>query len=260
MLDDRTTRTRIIRAALKLAEGTPWGSLSLGAIAAEAGVSIAAMRREFADKQDILRGFTAEVDRAVLRQAEPDLTEPARDRLFEVLMTRFDVMAPFKGALRAIARDLSGSPLHAAALAPALMTSQYWMLAAAGIDAEPPMGALRVPGLAGVYARVMRVWFDDDDPGHARTMAALDRQLRRGERAMRRLDSVCAGLARLGEGLRAARARRDRRPAAAPEARERTSPWPEAPRPRPASGAGSAPEPWPPATPPRSDGNGAAEG
>ncbi|HEX2257777.1 MAG TPA: TetR/AcrR family transcriptional regulator, partial [Afifellaceae bacterium] len=40
----------------------------------------------------------------------------------------------------------------------------------------------RAQGLALVWARVMRVWLDDDDPGLARTMAALDRRLREAER------------------------------------------------------------------------------
>ena len=36
----------------------------------------------------------------------------------------------------------------------------------------------------------MRVWLDDDDPGLARTMAALDKRLREAERAVMRLDRL----------------------------------------------------------------------
>ena len=43
-------------------------------------------------------------------------------------------------------------------------------------------------GLASVYASVFRTWLDDDDPGLARTMAALDRRLRRGERTYARIE------------------------------------------------------------------------
>jgi len=202
MLDDYTSRTRIIRAALKLAEHRGWRTISLADIASEAGVTLAEMRREFSGKRDILRAFAAELDRTVLRQAEPDAAEPARDRIFEVLMTRFELMAPFKDALRAIARDLSGAPLSAAAHAEVIATSHYWMLNAAGIDTQTPLGALKVSGIAALYARVMRVWFDEDDPGNARTMAALDRELRRGERAMRQADRAVAALSGLGKTVR----------------------------------------------------------
>ena len=37
---------------------------------------------------------------------------------------------------------------------------------------------------------MFRVWLEDDDPGHARTMAALDRRLRRGERTLRNAEQV----------------------------------------------------------------------
>ena len=204
MLDDHTKRTRIIRAALKLSETSSWTSLSLADIAAEAGLRLAEIRLDFRDKQDILRSFSQDVDRAVLRQADPDPAEPALDRLFDVLMTRFEVMAPFKRSLQAIARDLRRDPLGASQHAAPFMTSQYWMLNAANINAETALGAVRVIGLAGIYGRVTRVWFDDDDPGQARTMAALDRELRQGARLMGRVEAAFGGLARLGEGLRQA--------------------------------------------------------
>ena len=55
------------------------------------------------------------------------------------------------------------------------------MLTAAGIDAAGPRGLIRAQGLAMMFASVLRTWVDDDDPGHAKTMAALDRALARGQ-------------------------------------------------------------------------------
>src|SRR5262249_58755350 len=59
--------------------------------------------------------------------------------------------------------------------------SQQWMLTAADVGAAGPRGMLRAQGLAVLLASVLRTWVDDDDPGHARTMAALDRALARGQ-------------------------------------------------------------------------------
>ncbi|KAB2864417.1 MAG: TetR/AcrR family transcriptional regulator, partial [Bauldia sp.] len=56
-----------------------------------------------------------------------------------------------------------------------------------------------------VYAEAMRTWLDDDAPDLARTMAALDRALRRGERAMQMVSNLCCLLPRFAD-----RARRDR--------------------------------------------------
>jgi hypothetical protein len=73
----------------------------------------------------------------------------------------------------------------------------HWMLEAAGIATDGATGGLRVTGLATVYASVFRTWLQDDDPGQARTMAALDRRLRRGERTLRNVEDVGAVLHRL---------------------------------------------------------------
>jgi hypothetical protein len=73
----------------------------------------------------------------------------------------------------------------------------HWMLEAAGIGTEGATGGLRVTGLAAVYASVFSIWLEDDDPGHARTMAALDRRLRRGERSLRNVEQVGSVMQRL---------------------------------------------------------------
>jgi hypothetical protein len=61
-----------------------------------------------------------------------------------------------------------------------VVNSMRFMLEAAGIESEGPVGAFKLQGLALAWMRVLRVWFRDDDPGLASTMAALDRELTRG--------------------------------------------------------------------------------
>jgi hypothetical protein len=90
-------------------------------------------------------------------------------------MRRLDVMAPHKNAVRSLLRSARRNPPLALALNAIAVRSQQWMLAAANIDSSGPRGMLRAQGLAVFYAQVLRVWIDDDDPGLARTMAALDR-------------------------------------------------------------------------------------
>jgi hypothetical protein len=59
---------------------------------------------------------------------------------------------------------------------------------------------LRAQGLAVLYANVLRVWVNDDDPGLARTMAALDRELGRGARLAGMLDDFCRLIPRRRRG------------------------------------------------------------
>src|SRR5262249_57583594 len=69
--------------------------------------------------------------------------------------------------------------------------SQQWMLTAADIDAAGPRGMVRAQGLAILFARVLRTFVHDEDEGHARTMAALDRELGRGARWVGLLEDLC---------------------------------------------------------------------
>jgi hypothetical protein len=116
--------------------------------------------------------------------------EPPRERLFDVLMRRIEALAPHKAAVRSLARSVARNPGLAVALNGLAVRSQQWMLTAADISASGPKGMVRAQGLALLFASVLRTWVDDDDPGHARTMAALDRALGRGQRLAGFLDDL----------------------------------------------------------------------
>lgn len=187
---DQTLRGRIIEAAMKLANERPWKDMTLLDIAEATGVTLVDLKKEFSSKPEILAAFTRAVDDEVLRRApKRESTTSRRDALFEILMTRFDVLAPYKQALRSIAGDLRAPD---PAFVCAFLASQHWMLQAAGIETSGVRGRMKVGGLAGLYTSVFRTWLKDDDPGLARTMAALDRRLRRGERTLSDIEDVKA--------------------------------------------------------------------
>jgi hypothetical protein len=200
MTDQETTRDRIVSAAMRLAGEQRWRDITLIGIAEAAGLTLADLKQHKVEsKTDVLRAFTAAIDSQVLRKAaHPQPGQGHRDALFEVLMARFDAMEPHKQALRSIVSDAVPDPAQVRTV----LASQRWMLQAAGIDSEGGRGVVRTLGLASVYASVFRTWLDDDDPGLARTMAALDRRLRRGEQNLRLLDGMCELATRLTGFLR----------------------------------------------------------
>ncbi len=197
-VDLTSPKGRIIAAALALASERPWREVALRDVAERAGITLVAIREHFASKSEIVAGLMRVVDDAVLAVAPAAaLGEPKRDQLFEVIMARFDALQPYRTALRSISADLSADP----AVMRAMLSSQAWMLQAAGIDAGGIEGGMRVAGLATVYASVYRTWLEDDDPGFARTMAALDRRLRRGERTLSALDDMGRTARGIVEGI-----------------------------------------------------------
>lgn len=186
-----TEREKIIAAFLTLLAETPIERISLIDIASAAGVTLAQLRGAFGSPLAILAAHLKDIDRAVLSEDFSDMDEePPRERLFDVLMRRFEKLAPHRQAIRSLLRSTSRNAPLAFALNGLAVRSQKWMLAAAGIGASGPRGALRAQGLALLYSSVLRTWVRDDDPGLARTMAALDRALARGQRFVGFLDDL----------------------------------------------------------------------
>jgi len=202
MFDDFSKRSKAVRAALDLAKERPWGEVSLADIAQAANLSLADLRREFSCKTGIIRAFQSEVDAEVLsRGRSAGEAQTPRDRLFDVIMTRFEVMQPYKPALKRIASYLCCRPSEAATLLCGSLASQYWMLAGSGAKLDGPGGALRVAGLTAIYGKVFQVWLDDPSPSLDKTMAALDQRLARGERVMSGIETACADVCRIACGF-----------------------------------------------------------
>jgi AcrR family transcriptional regulator len=171
----------IIDAALTLAGSRGWHAVSLADIAAEAGLGILQLYAVFRSKAAILEAFRRRVDEAALGSAADD-GEPPRDRLFDMLMRRFDALKPHKAAIAAMARDAWSEPLAALCGAPSLRRSMRWMLEGCGVSSAGWSGEIRANLLLGIYLSVLRVWLVDDSADMMKTMAALDRRLRQSER------------------------------------------------------------------------------
>jgi AcrR family transcriptional regulator len=188
---DGSPRARIIEALMALLAEQPMERIGLAAIADRAGVTLADLRGEFSSPLAVLAAHAKEIDRQVLAEIDPEMEEEdARERLFDVLMRRLELLTPHREAVHSLLRSARRDPPLALALNAMTVRSQQWMLTAAGIDASGPKGMVRAQGLALLYANVLRTWVDDDDD-QTHTLAALDTQLARGQRYAGLLDELC---------------------------------------------------------------------
>jgi AcrR family transcriptional regulator len=209
-----TPRAKIIEAFMALLAEQSIEKIGFAEIAERAGVSLAELRGEFGSTLAILAAQVKELDRQVLAGGDADMDEEdPRERLFDVLMRRLELLAPHKEAVRSLMRSARVNPPLALALNTMTVRSQQWMLTAAGIHASGPQGMVRAQGLAVLFANVLRTWVDDDDD-QTRTLAALDNQLARGQRLVGLLDELLripAAACAFRDRLRSARqSRRDR--------------------------------------------------
>ncbi|MGB7259537.1 MAG: TetR/AcrR family transcriptional regulator [Pseudolabrys sp.] len=188
-----TDRDKAIDALMALLAEQPFEQIGLADIAGRAKLSLSQLRGEFGSTLAILAAHIKDIDRAVLSGGDADMAdEPARQRLFDVLMRRIEALAPYKDAVRSLMRSTRRNAGLALALNAMAVRSQQWMLTAANIGASGPIGTLRAQGAALMFARVLGVWIDDDEAGLDRTMAALDRGLASGERWAGFLDDLCS--------------------------------------------------------------------
>lgn len=191
-------RDKLVAAALSLAVEKRWDDVTLIEIGERAGLTLDEVRRAAGSKSQIVAHLMRQIDDQVLKAATRRVEgETKRDKLFEIVMSRFDALMPHKEALRSIRRAGNADTT----LIMPFLNAQRWMLAAAGIETDGPGGLVRTLGLGSLYASVFETWLEDDDPGMARTMAALDRRLRRAESTIKSIDGVADGFGRIANDV-----------------------------------------------------------
>jgi ubiquinone biosynthesis protein COQ9 len=172
-------------ALLKMVAAGGWRDLSYADIAKDAGLSLAAAYEAYPSKGAILTGIGRDIDARLFASLEDDpLDGSPKDRLFDLLMRRFDALNDHREAYAALAWELPRTPVEAGCLALQLRRSLANMLEAAGLSASGLRGAFRIEGLGALYACALRVWLKDETADLSKTMAELDKRLGQVERCI----------------------------------------------------------------------------
>jgi ubiquinone biosynthesis protein COQ9 len=175
--------TALRRALLDLVETQGWIDLSFAEIAEKARVPIAEAHRVYSSKTAVLLGLTRAIDERLLKSLGADPLEgSAKDRLFDIVMRRFDILKADREAYRRLMRQLPATPNAFAALLCQLQRSLTLTLEAAGISASGLKGALRLQGLVAVYMAGLRAFANDDSDDLSKTMAEIDKRLGQAEK------------------------------------------------------------------------------
>ena len=178
-------KTALREALLRMVAAGGWRDLSYADIAKDAGLTLAAAYEAYPSKAAILTGIGRDIDAQLFASLEDDpLDGSPKDRLFDLLMRRFDALNEHREAYAALAWELPRTPVEAGCLALQLRRSLANMLEAAGLSASGLRGAFRIEGLGALYACALRVWLKDESADLSKTMAELDKRLGQLERCM----------------------------------------------------------------------------
>ncbi len=177
---DSAVRRDLARAALSVAAGSPWREVTLARLAHAAARPISDLYG--ASLGEAVDCVEEAFDRAIAESAEAlDPSQSVRDRLFELIMRRFEAMEPHRAAVLAMEQGLDRDPVLMAAAHQRNVRCARWVLALAGLEADGMTGQARSQGLGVIIGQARTAWRGDDAGDFAKTMASLDKNLRRAE-------------------------------------------------------------------------------
>jgi ubiquinone biosynthesis protein COQ9 len=171
----------LVSAAFRIAGEDGWSKANAAAAARSAGLSLAEARARFPSRAAMLLHFGRMADQAALQDAPSEGS--VRDKLFDLLMRRFDLFQAHRDGVKAVLRSLPADPPLALLAGIATKRSMRWMLQAAGVDATGLRGEIQIRGLLAVWIWAVRAWEKDDSEDLSGTMAAVDSGLQRAENA-----------------------------------------------------------------------------
>ncbi|MBK8200555.1 MAG: hypothetical protein IPK75_19620 [Acidobacteria bacterium] len=169
-----------LKAALELAASRAWSDIPLADIAAKAKLQLSDFHG-VAAREDLVEALDGWFDKAMSAEGVPEETS-ARERLFDVIMLRFEAMEKYRAGLTALMKFRETSLTHLVNLPVHRHATAAWALASAGLDNDSGAPAsLKRIAIAFVIAQAERAWRRETNGDFALTMAALDKGLRRAE-------------------------------------------------------------------------------
>jgi hypothetical protein len=173
-------------AALEFAATKPWADLTLSGIAEAAGIGLSEFHA-IAGKDELASHADLYFDRFMSEEGvSPD--ESPRERLFDVIMLRFEAMEEHRAGLVSLMTYRDRTPSLLLTLPLARKRTADWALVSAGLDnrSGAPAG-LKAVAIAFVIDKAERAWRKETSGDFALTMAALDKGLRDAEDRMEQL-------------------------------------------------------------------------
>ena len=181
----RINQTAVIKAFFKLVEKYNWDEITLSKIADEAGVTVSRISKMFRSKNAILNAYNEKIDDLMLKnitQSKEPSQEQGRDFLFDILMSRFDLINPDRVAITKIIRQVAvQKPLTSLLGLIAVKNTMRLVLKSIDNNRAGMAEGLRLRVLVLIYMKTMLVWIRDDSKDLTKTMAALDQSLAKVE-------------------------------------------------------------------------------
>lgn len=188
---DPDPRQRAAEAALELAADRRWSDITLTDIATSSGLNLADLY-PMTSADGLIPEIERRFDRAMSAEGV-DASDLDREKLFDVIMLRFEAMEAHREGTLSLFHHLMDSPVRRAAALYRRRDTARWAMVSAGLEEResspfgPLLGQATEASLAWVIWQAEKAWMEDHDKDFARTMAKLDKGLRDWESRLDRL-------------------------------------------------------------------------
>lgn len=176
-MNDNEFDAAVVEAVFTQVGERGWRNVSLADAVREADLDLSRTRQRFPSKLTVLVRFGTIADQAALTGAMSE--GPVKDRLFDTIMRRFDVLQAHRAGVLAVLDAATMDPALGLFLTRLSTRSMGWLLEGVGISAAGLRGMLRVKGLLAVWLWAVRAWREDDSADLSATMMATDTALDR---------------------------------------------------------------------------------
>lgn len=176
-MNNEEINLKLFNTAMKLAAEQGWHKMTLVEAAQQADVPVPTARQIFPCKASLLVYLNRLADESALTQKYQN--QPIADYLFDLFMSRFDVLQEYREGVISALHALPFNPPLALMMAIATKNSMRWIAESAQINTYGIRGIACVKGLTAIWALNMRVWIKDDTQDISQTMASLDQTIKK---------------------------------------------------------------------------------
>tara|TARA_B100000614_G_scaffold38093_1_gene30477 strand:- start:194 stop:793 length:600 start_codon:yes stop_codon:yes gene_type:complete len=180
----RMNRQKVFRALMELVSDVGWSNFTLAALARNQEIEELELESLFSDKVGLLQAFSEFIDEQTLANLDSDIFDPEipiRERLLEIMLVRFDVLAPYKDGVCELLKVTGKDPKMFVVAAKAIKISMRSSLETVGVSTRGIKGNIKIKGLAVVFLFGMRTWSKEEGRDITATTRILDDRLKWAE-------------------------------------------------------------------------------
>ena len=177
------SKFKIIEESFLFIEKIGWEEFSIEKFAEKYKYKISEVKNLIGNKNDLLIEFSKMIDEKV--ELNIDLEEfensNVKDNIFELIMMRFDAMAPFKGGLKKIINEIR-NPIILKETSQNILASMDFYLEFSNAYDDTIFDVIKKKSLFLIYSYCFKAWLNDDSKELSKTMSELDRLLNYAEK------------------------------------------------------------------------------